>query len=141
MQVEVEDDGVEATAELAASRVVGNDKTRQGLPTIFKYGGEAKEAYVAGTFSKWEKIPMVKSQKDFVALVDLPVGEHQFKYFVDQKWTHDQGLPTTSNEVPSKNYSSLSYASRLVVITMSSPSNKRTLRLLPPWTWTARQRM
>jgi len=102
-QVEVEDDGVEATAELAMSRVIGSDKTRQGLPTIFKYGGEAKEAYVAGTFSKWEKIPMVKSQKDFVALVDLPVGEHQFKYFVDQQWTHDQGLPTTSNEVGSQN--------------------------------------
>ena len=97
MQVEVEDDGVEATAELAVSRVVGSD--RQGLPTIFKYPGEAKEAYVAGTFSKWEKIPMVKSSKDFVALVDLPVGEHQFKYFVDQQWRHDQGLPTTTNEV------------------------------------------
>ena len=118
MQVEVEDDGVEATAELAVTRVVGSD--RQGLPTIFKYGGEAKEAFVAGTFSKWEKIPMVKSQKDFVALVDLPVGEHQFKYFVDQQWTHDQGLPTTTNEVlgTCKNYSYLSHASRLVAITM-----------------------
>ena len=99
-QVEVENDGVEATAELAISRVVSSD--RQGLPTIFKYNGEAKEAYVAGTFSKWEKIPMVKSQKDFVALVDLPVGEHQFKYFVDQQWTHDQALPTAANEVPKK---------------------------------------
>ena len=99
-QVEAENDGVEATAELAISRVVSSD--RQGLPTIFKYNGEAKEAYVAGTFSKWEKIPMVKSQKDFVALVDLPVGEHQFKYFVDQQWTHDQALPTAANEVPKK---------------------------------------
>jgi len=100
-QVEVENDGVEATAELAVSRVVSSD--RQGLPTIFKYNGEAKEAYVAGTFSKWEKIPMVKSQKDFVALVDLPVGEHQFKYFVDQQWTHDQALPTAANEVGGHN--------------------------------------
>ena len=118
MQVEVEDDGVEATAELAVSRVVGSD--RQGLPTIFKYNGEAKEAYVAGTFSKWEKIPMVKSQKDFVALVDLPVGEHQFKYFVDQQWTHDQGLPTTTNEVPTvwEIYGFLSHVSRLAARTM-----------------------
>ena len=118
MQVEVEDDGVEATAELAVSRVVGSD--RQGLPTIFKYNGEAKEAYVAGTFSKWEKIPMVKSQKDFVALVDLPVGEHQFKYFVDQQWTHDQGLPTTTNEVPTvwEIYGFLSHVSRSAARTM-----------------------
>ena len=110
-QVEVENDGVEATAELAVSRVVSSD--RQGLPTIFKYNGEAKEAYVAGTFSKWEKIPMVKSQKDFVALVDLPVGEHQFKYFVDQQWTHDQALPTAANEVPKNRKLKAEFVSRL----------------------------
>ena len=32
---------------------------------------------MCGTFSDWKPIPMVKSQKDFVALIDLPVGEHQ----------------------------------------------------------------
>ena len=41
----------------------------------------------------------MKSQKDFVALVDLPVGEHQFKYYVDSQWTHDKTLPTVGNEV------------------------------------------
>jgi len=75
----------------------------KGLPTIFKFAGTAKEAYVCGTFSDWEKIPMVKSQKDFVALVDLPVGEHQFKYFVDNEWTHDKTLPAVDNECGTKN--------------------------------------
>ena len=46
---------------------------------------------------------MVKSHKDFVALVDLPVGKHQFKYIVDDEWTHDTGLPTVSNKVGSQN--------------------------------------
>ena len=46
---------------------------------------------------------MVKSQKDFVALVDLPVGKHQFKYFVDNKWTHGTRMPTVNNEVGSQN--------------------------------------
>jgi 5'-AMP-activated protein kinase regulatory beta subunit len=46
---------------------------------------------------------MVKSQKDFVALVDLPVGEHHFKYYVDHEWTYDKTLPTVSNEVGSQN--------------------------------------
>lgn len=75
----------------------------KGLPTIFKYSGNAKEAYVCGTFSNWKKIPMVKSQKDFVALIDLPVGEHQYKFFVDETWTHDSNLPTVRNELGSKN--------------------------------------
>merc|ERR1712013_818815 len=75
----------------------------KGLPTIFKYSGNAKDVYVCGTFSGWEKIPMVKSQKDFVALVDLPVGEHQFKYFVDNEWTHDKTVPAIDNNCGSKN--------------------------------------
>ena len=45
----------------------------------FQYPGNGKDVYVCGTFSDWKKIPMVKSQKDFVALIDLPVGEHQYK--------------------------------------------------------------
>ena len=44
---------------------------------ISKYPGAGKEVFVCGTFSEWKPIPMVKSQKDFVALIDLPVGEHQ----------------------------------------------------------------
>jgi len=75
----------------------------KGLPTIFKFNGNVKEAYVAGTFSQWEKIPMVKSVKDFVALVDLPVGDHQYKYYVDNEWTHDKTLPTVDNDVGTQN--------------------------------------
>ena len=46
---------------------------------------------------------MVKSQKDFVALVDLPVGEHQFKYFVDNEWTHDKQVPTAVSDCGTTN--------------------------------------
>ena len=81
----------------------GLDSLRQGLPTIFMYQGETREAYVAGTFYHWEHISIVKSQKDFVALVDLTLGKHQFKYIVDDEWTHYTGLPTVSNQVGSQN--------------------------------------
>lgn len=100
-QVEVEHEQEVEQVALEAGRV--QEGHRQGLPTIFKFAGDAKEAYVAGTFSQWEKIPMVKSMKDFVALVDLPVGEHQFKYYVDEAWTHDKTLPMVSNELGSQN--------------------------------------
>lgn len=29
------------------------------------------------------------SQNNFVAILDLPEGEHQYKFFVDGQWTHD----------------------------------------------------
>ncbi len=32
---------------------------------------------------------MVKSDGDFVVIVDLPEGEHQYKFVVDGKWEHD----------------------------------------------------
>ena len=75
----------------------------KGLPTIFKYAGDAKEAYVCGTFSNWDKIPMVRTQKDFVAMVELPIGDHQFKYYVDNEWRSDKNLPTVDNDCGSKN--------------------------------------
>jgi len=76
----------------------------KGLPTIFKYSGDkAKEVYVCGTFSNWEKIPMVRTQKDFFALVDLPVGDHQFKYYVDNEWANDKNLPLMENDQGSQN--------------------------------------
>merc|ERR1712032_575374 len=40
---------------------------------------------------------------DFFAFVDLPVGDHQFKYFVDNEWTNDKNLPTVDNQHGSKN--------------------------------------
>jgi len=56
-----------------------------------QYSGQAKDAYVCGTFSNWKKIPMVKSQKDFVALI----GEHGFIFLKiqyglprDKIWPH-----------------------------------------------------
>lgn len=29
------------------------------------------------------------SHNNFVAILDLPEGEHQYKFFVDGQWTHD----------------------------------------------------
>ena len=58
---------------------------------------------MCGTFSDWKKIPMVKSHKDFVALINLPVGEHQYKFMVDDQWMHDANQPTVKNEIGTKN--------------------------------------
>lgn len=62
------------------------------LPTVFKWEGGGKQVYISGTFTGWKTLPMVKSHGDFVTIIDLPEGEHQYKFFVDGEWRHDPGL-------------------------------------------------
>ncbi|CAF1077484.1 unnamed protein product [Brachionus calyciflorus] len=61
------------------------------LPVVFKYSGKmAKEVFLVGTFTSWkDKIQMIKSDGDFMVIVELPEGEHQYKFVVDGKWEHD----------------------------------------------------
>ncbi|KAM3187968.1 hypothetical protein ACTXT7_001203 [Hymenolepis weldensis] len=57
------------------------------LPTVFKWEGGGKEVYISGTFNGWKsKIPMVKSKQNFYTIIDLPEGEHQYKFIVDGHW-------------------------------------------------------
>jgi hypothetical protein len=32
------------------------------------------------------------SHGDFVTIIDLPEGEHQYKFYVDGEWKHDPGV-------------------------------------------------
>lgn len=59
------------------------------LPTVFKWEGGGKQVYISGTFSDWKILPMVRSHGDFVTIIDLPEGEHEYKFFVDGEWKHD----------------------------------------------------
>ncbi|CAK1540563.1 unnamed protein product [Leptosia nina] len=75
----------------------------QVLPTVFKWEGGGKQVYISGTFTEWKTIPMVKSHGDFVTIIDLPEGEHQYKYFVDGEWRHDPTVKVVDNGMGSKN--------------------------------------
>ncbi|KAF2905151.1 hypothetical protein ILUMI_01026 [Ignelater luminosus] len=75
----------------------------KALPTVFRWEGGGSEVYISGTFSGWKTIPMVKSHGDFVTIIDLPEGEHQYKFFVDGEWKHDPGLKIIDNGMGSKN--------------------------------------
>lgn len=65
---------------------------KKALPTVFKWDGGGKEVYISGTFSEWKTLPMVKSHGDFVTIIDLPEGDHQYKFCVDGEWRHDPKL-------------------------------------------------
>lgn len=61
------------------------DPTPAVLPTVFIWDGGGKVVFISGTFSDWKPIPMVKSHGDFVTIIDLPEGEHQYKFYVDDE--------------------------------------------------------
>ncbi|CAL4121831.1 unnamed protein product, partial [Meganyctiphanes norvegica] len=63
--------------------VKGNKKM---LPFVIKWTGGGNNVAIAGSFNQWNQLTMVKSEKDFVAIVDLPEGEHEYKFYVDGEW-------------------------------------------------------
>lgn len=68
----------------------------QSVPTVFKWDGGGKDVYISGTFNGWRsKIPMVRSSSkhSFYTIIDLPLGEHQYKFIVDGHWKLDQNQP------------------------------------------------
>ncbi|XP_061696060.1 5'-AMP-activated protein kinase subunit beta-2 isoform X3 [Syngnathoides biaculeatus] len=86
---------LEPSGKMADSTDDPNIFSTRGLeskarPTVIRWSGGGKEVYIAGSFNNWStKIPLNKSHNDFVAILDLPEGEHQYKFFVDGQWLHD----------------------------------------------------
>lgn len=73
-------------------------------PTVFRWTGDGKEVYLSGSFNNWaNKIPLIRSQNTFVAIVDLPEGEHQYKFYVDGQWTHDPAEPVITSQLGTVN--------------------------------------
>lgn len=79
------------------------EKGRKKLPTIIKYAGQGKDVYLCGTFNGWQKLRMSRSHKDFVAMIELGEGDHEYKFLVDGQWITDSGAPTVENNSGFKN--------------------------------------
>ena len=72
-------------------------------PAVFKWEGGGQKVFISGTFSNWKPIPMVKSHKDFVAIVNVDEGDHEYKFLVDGQWMHDSAKETVNNSVGTVN--------------------------------------
>uniref|UniRef100_G1Q9J5 5'-AMP-activated protein kinase subunit beta-1 n=1 Tax=Myotis lucifugus TaxID=59463 RepID=G1Q9J5_MYOLU len=74
--------------------------TQQARPTVIRWSEGGKEVFISGSFNNWSaKIPMIKSHNDFVAILDLPEEEHQYKFFVDGQWVHDPSEPVVTSQL------------------------------------------
>jgi len=118
------------------------EQANKGLPTVFKWDGGGKQVYLCGTFSNWKTIPMAKSHGDFVTIVDLPEGEHQYKFCVDGQWQHDPSEPVMENGVGTKNNlvvvkpQDFEVFEALAEDSISSPNAQRTISGSPPGLYT-----
>lgn len=73
---------------------------QQARPTVIRWSEGGKEVFISGSFNNWSaKIPLIKSHNDFVAILDLPEGEHQYKFFVDGQWVHDPSEPVVTSQL------------------------------------------
>ncbi|KAI3975670.1 hypothetical protein MKX01_023096 [Papaver californicum] len=65
---------------------------------VWQYGGT--RVFISGSFTRWtESIPMSPVEGCplmFQAILSLPPGYHQYKFFVDGEWRHDERLPIVS---------------------------------------------
>ncbi|CAF2034405.1 unnamed protein product [Rotaria magnacalcarata] len=79
---------------------------KKTIPVVFKYPASPKdkEALLAGSFTNWkETIVMVKSENDFVAILDLPEGRHEYKFFIDGRWEYDLNEPSVDDSHSGRN--------------------------------------
>ncbi|XP_013105109.2 5'-AMP-activated protein kinase subunit beta-1 [Stomoxys calcitrans] len=74
------------------------DLKNPSLPTVLRWDGGGHNVMICGTFTKWKPIPMVRSHGNFVTIIDLPEGDHHYKFFVDGEWKHDPKLKSVEND-------------------------------------------
>ncbi|UJR36154.1 hypothetical protein I4U23_028888 [Adineta vaga] len=73
---------------------------KKTIPVVFKYPASPKdkEALLVGSFTNWkETIVMVKSDNDFVAILELPEGKHEYKFSIDGRWEYDLNEPSVED--------------------------------------------
>ncbi|GLT63800.1 hypothetical protein SLA2020_363350 [Shorea laevis] len=72
------------------------------IPVTFRWPHGGKSVHLTGSFSRWcEMMPMSQLEgcpNVFQVVWSLPPGYHQYKFFVDGQWRHDEQQPFTSSE-------------------------------------------
>ncbi len=92
--------GFNSVAKVVAPTKLQTEGGKGGA--VFTYfNPDAGEVYLTGDFANWDPraIPM-KRQPDgtWIARVNIPPGEHEYKFVVDGTWTPDPMNPVTRGE-------------------------------------------
>jgi len=72
---------------------------KKHVPAVVRWKGGGNEVYISGSYDNWQnKVRLIPSHDDFVAIVELPEGEHEYKFLVDGVWKIDPKEATKTNE-------------------------------------------
>mmetsp|Transcript_33713 Transcript_33713/g.86452 ORF Transcript_33713/g.86452 Transcript_33713/m.86452 type:complete len:299 (-) Transcript_33713:1330-2226(-) len=84
-----------AVEAFAPSTPVGIDQSDASLlPTYFRWDGPGDRVYLMGSFDGWsQKLPLRRSSGDLVYSINLPPGEYQYKFVVDDEYRVSQAEP------------------------------------------------
>lgn len=84
--------------------LIENVKKKMTVPVVFRWEYGGKEVYISGSFNEWKsRIPMTFSGGEFTTIIELPKGEHEFKYLVDGHWIHDPSQKTVDDKFNGRN--------------------------------------
>lgn len=69
------------------------------VPNVFTWTFGGQHVFIAGAWDNWsKKTPMYQNGKEHMALLYVPCGEYQFKFYVDENWQCAPNLPTRTDE-------------------------------------------
>eukprot|EP00099_Drosophila_melanogaster_P019213 NP_610460.1 alicorn, isoform A [Drosophila melanogaster] len=102
---EEEEEAAVGAEPATGSQLTGDedDIRKTALPTVLRWDGGGKNVTISGTFSDWKPMAMVRSHQNFVTIIDLPEGDHQYKFCVDGEWKHDPKLKSVENAEGQRN--------------------------------------
>lgn len=90
-----------ATSAAVSAPVEVKTTPIETVPTAFKWSGGGDRVFVTGSFNNWQgKIMMHKNEdnpQEFVLVIDIAPGLHQYKFIVDDDWRINPDLPTVGS--------------------------------------------
>lgn len=104
--------------------LVGNSEfTLEGYPN-------AKNVVLAGSFNNWtgDKHPMVRQGNTWIRRLDLPPGNHEYKFIVDGKWITDPNNPVDVR-CPDQHLNSVYFKSPNATFRLKGYSKAKSVKL------------
>ena len=99
--------GNEVSAEQEAPAAPDPPPLTGTVPVCLLWPHGGKTAYICGSFTQWQKMPMQWRQAgasgEWFKVVDLTPGTHQYKFIIDGQWRHDHTAPTVLDNLGNVN--------------------------------------
>ena len=96
-----------APNEVEPQRGAAQPRVAGSVPHVLRWPHGGKTAYICGSFTHWQKVPMhwqqVGAAGEWVKMLDLTPGTHQYKFIIDGQWRHDHTASTVLDNLGNVN--------------------------------------